>query len=688
MYPLSKLQSLPLQKAGLEIPVDRIYNQGDGTGLVNALVRLDGCTGSFISEDGLIITNHHCVYGTVASFSSVENNFLKDGFAANSKLEEIQTGKKCRITLEFKDVSSQVLEGISSSTTPEVRAQLIASNQRKILDALPKDDQTILYEISEMLIGTEFTLFTYKILNDVRIVYVPPQSIGKFGGETDNWIWPRHNADFSIVRAYEDGKPYQPNEYFKINPSGAQPEEFAFVLGYPGRTYRHMPAQFLTYQEQYILPIIADYFEYQIATLKRIAGKDEALKLKFAGRIASLSNTAKNFRGKLQGLRRTSISADRQKTQAYLRKLVNNDSKFSAFRGFFDELDKTYAEIFKDLNSYLYAGRLFSSVGVFNGMATVIQMKDKSKGMSKDEKREFIERNKDGIAARLRSGYKIYDVEADRLFMTKLLQHLYDEPPHSGAFPTLSSIAGSGNDAHQKIDRAVKKYYSKTKFTDVVWLRELWDVKPEKFIKLKDPMFNLVREIQQFYTDEVDRRKDLGEKLDALLPKLYKLKRLALSDDFIPDANGTLRITYGHVRGYSPEDAVYHEPLTTVVGIFEKASTSDGNPDYFMESELLEKMKAAEPSDVLKHPRKKEVVVGLLYDMDTTGGNSGSPIINAKGELVGVNFDRAFSATINDYAWNSEYSRSIGVDIRYVLFVMKYIQPAGAVLEEIGFGEG
>jgi hypothetical protein len=686
MYPLSKLRSLPLKQAGLEIPVDEIYKE-DGTGLVNALVRIDGCTGSFISNNGLIITNHHCVYGTVASLSTVENNYLKDGFAANSEKEELMTGKKCRITLDFKDVSDQVLEGINKSTTPEVRAQLIASNRKKILEALPDDDETILYEISEMLTGTEFTLFTYKMLNDVRIVYVPPQSVGKFGGETDNWVWPRHNADFSIVRAYENGKPYQPEEFFHINQRGAHPEDFAFILGYPGRTYRHTPAQFLTYQERYILPVIADYFEYQIATLERMAGNDEELKLKYASRIARLSNTAKNFRGKLQGLRRTSISADRQKVQDYLKKLVKNDDQFAEYRGLFEELDKTYAAIFQDLNSYLYAGRLFSSVGVFNGMATVIQMKDKSKGMSKDERVAFIERNKEGIAARLRSGYKIYNVEADRLFMTRLLQHLYDEPPHSGAFPTLASIAGSGSDAHQRIEAAVKKAYDKTKFTDVQWLRDLWDEKPAKFIKLKDPLFDLVREIQQFYTDEVSRRKALGEELDALLPQLYELKRKAMSDEFIPDANGTLRLTYGHVRGYSPEDAVYHEPLTTVVGIYEKASTADENPDYFMESELLEKMKNAEPADVLKHPRKQEVVTALLYDMDTTGGNSGSPILNARGELIGVNFDRAFTATINDYAWNNSYSRSIGVDIRYVLFVMKHIQPAEKILEEIAFTE-
>ena len=317
MFPLNYVNINDLKNAGLKLEGKDIFNP-EGLSLTNALVKVGGCTGSFISKEGLIITNHHCVYGAVADASTVENNHLENGFVARTKEQEIPINMPCKITESYEDVSDRVLRGIDESYTPSQRAASISKNISNIVAEERVKHPEMSIEVSEMFVGKTYTLFRYVFLKDVRLVLAPPVTIGQFGGDSDNWEWPRHNGDFSLVRAYvgKDGKPaayskdnvpYQPAKTLKINPKGTQEGDFVFIMGYPGRTFRNETAPYLAFQEQVHLPKIQGFYSWYLGQIKDITKTNEAERLAFAGEVQSLENVEKNYRGKIQGLRRTQL---------------------------------------------------------------------------------------------------------------------------------------------------------------------------------------------------------------------------------------------------------------------------------------------------------------------------------------------------------------------------------------------
>ena len=674
MYPLAQLGSLDLKKAGLEMAQSDIYQPGK-VGLTNALVRLGGCTGSFISEKGLIITNHHCVFGAVAAASTPENNYLDNGFYASKESEEIKTSLPCRITLSFDDVSDRVLEGVTADDSPEKQKETIAGNIERITKEEQDANPDLKIEISEMFVGKFYTLFRYKMLTDVRLVYVPPKAVGKFGGETDNWIWPRHNGDFSIVRAYEDGKPYQPQRHLKIDVDGTDENDFVFVLGYPGRTYRHFPAQYLTYQNDHLLPVISSWFDERIDLLKQDAKGDPAKELRYASALASLSNTTKNFKGKMQGFRRTSILKQRYAEQEKLAEFANKKGTDLQ-----KEVIPRTAELYKQKNAiaddFILLNQLYSSSGIFQiAHSRNILFDDYS---AAENKKEWIANAEQNMAS-VNSGYGFASLELDKRFVSSLLYRVHQSG--NGKVDAVMRYLKLENPSKAEVYEKISAIWESSKYANRDKMNDLIKSKPLKFLKTKDKVQDLARLIAPVVGEMSGQWRSISNELDVLMPQLADIKQAYYGGTFVPDANSTLRLTYGYVKGYEPSDAVYNEPFTTINGIIEKAQPSG---DYFMPENILARYKTVTANDNLKHPKHDQVVVGVLYNLDTTGGNSGSPILNAKGELVGVNFDRAFSATINDFEWNESYSRSIGVDIRYVLYVMKYINQADAVLDELG----
>ncbi|MBR9917883.1 S46 family peptidase [bacterium] len=677
IFPLSYLNQLDLKQAGLKIETSEIYSETDPS-LVNALVRLGGCTGSFISDQGLIITNHHCVYSTVASLSTPENNYLENGFYATNQEDELVASFECKITQSFKDVSKEVLNGVKSSMDAMDQQNLIAENIRAIVEEEQKQHPDLTIDISEMLVGKSYTLFRYKMLNDVRVVYVPPKNIGKFGGETDNWEWPRHNGDFSIVRAYENGKPYKPAKYLEVNPSGTKEGDFAFILGYPGRTYRNQPAQFLEYQNNFVLPIISDWFDFRINAIENFIGDDEAKKLAYSGTLASLSNVTKNFKGKMQGLQRTSVIATTRRDQELLKKYAEKHDLYKSYLPLFDRLDSLYQEKFEITRDYLYLGQLYSTAKLFSTAVSATRYRAQTSDMSKAECKKFIEENKENIAENLQGYAGAYkNFELDLLLFQELFYQL--SMTKDSEMKKLYKGVGS--------TKAEIYSYAEELYSDKNYAEKVYDLleaeKYDKFISTKSDLTEFASKLDPILTRIVGQFRTIEAEINAIIPRINDVEMEMNLGTFVPDANSTLRFTYGYVKGYEPEDAVVMSPFTTIQGIIEKSEGST-NPDYYLQSEIIEKFKSVEPADVLKHPKNKQVVVGFIYNMDTTGGNSGSPIMDAYGRIVGINFDRSYTATINDYAWDESYSRSIGVDIRYVLYVMKYFGEADELLDEIG----
>lgn len=677
MFPMSDLNKLDLKKAGLEISIDEIYNESKPA-LVNALVRIGGCTGSFISETGLIITNHHCVFSQVAAASSSQNNYLENGFYAKENADEIKTSLPCKITQSYTDVSDVVLQNTEAGMDALLRQKTIKKNSESIQQAEQKKYPNLSIEISEMLVGKKYTLFRYKTLDDVRLVYVPPKNIGKFGGETDNWEWPRHNADFSVVRAYENGVPYVPESHLQVNPKGTKEGDFTFILGYPGKTYRNQTAEFLDYQNEYVLPIISDWFDYRIAATHKFTGNDVDLQLAYSGSLASLNNTSKNFKGKLQGLQRTDVIAQTYKDQNNLEQYALNDGNLSAYVPLFEKNRQLYKRKFQLSRDYLYLNQLYDN-GIFAG-AAYTALFAKNAAIAADRK-AYIAENNETILKALGSYRSVVNKETLEIDLFAELYYRLSQsnlPEIQKVFlprilaldkPNIKEYAVElwGNSGLRKVDKNSKLMHANL----------------AKFLKTKGDLITLGDKLNDIFGAMQMEMNQLNAEIDEIIPRFNDLEMELNGGKFIPDANGTLRFTYGYIKGYEPEDAVRLNAFTTLQGILEKAEGTD-NKDYYLQQEYLDKMREIEPADVLKHPENGKVVVGLLYNMDTTGGNSGSPIMDSQGRLIGVNFDRAYTATINDYAWNESYSRSIGVDIRYVLYVMKYFGEADDVLAEMG----
>ncbi|CAN5514420.1 S46 family peptidase [soil metagenome] len=681
MFPLSEISNLDLKKAGLRIDTKEIFNP-DGASLVDALVRVGGCTGSFVSEEGLIITNHHCAFGSIASASTPENDYLANGFMAEFNEKEIPTNITARITRSYQDVSDQILTGVSATTDPGEKATIIQENIKRITEEEQNQNPDLLIEISEMFQGKSYTLFRYEELKDIRLVYAPPRSIGEFGGETDNWVWPRHTGDFSFFRAYmaPDGSsanfdvnniPFTPKKHLQINAEGLKENDFAFILGYPGRTFRNQPSQFLDYQYEYFMPYISEWYDFQIEAMERISEGDRDKELKFASRKKSLANVSKNYKGKIQGLTRTDIIKNRKEDDAAMKQLIANDPDLKAQVGdVFTEIEEIYNDKFITAKRDLWLGQMFSSSGVMFAAAFIGEQSSQNDDIRKEDKRAFLEKKFPALHTYYQKNYQIYDAELEATIIKKLLYEgqLLPEDQRPASLNQFSREVNPESAINDFVDQSLNK----TALADAAYINKLFLEQPEEFLKIRDPLIEIAQDCFQELMIYQEKEKIRQQKLTDLLPKLIEVRQKYKQSEFLPDANGTLRLTYGHIRGYRPVDAEYHEPFTTVKGILQKSSEEG---DYFLEEEINTLLQS-----------DPETIVCMLYDMDTTGGNSGSPILDADGKLVGVNFDRAFTATINDFAWNEEYSRSIGVDIRYVIFILKNLSKAENILQEMGVG--
>jgi hypothetical protein len=690
MFPLSELKNIDLKKAGFEMDMKEIYNPGN-VSLVDALVRLGGCTGSFVSDEGLIITNHHCAFGSVAAISTPEKNYIKNGFLARTRNEEARTTLPLKITESYLDVSARVMEEASAIDNPQARQQQIANKIRQIIDEEKKLHPDLKIEISEMFVGKSYVLFRYREIKDIRLVYVPPRTIGEFGGESDNWVWPRHNGDFSLVRAYvapdgspaeysEKNVPYKPLKHLKVNPKGANENDFVFVMGYPGRTFRHQPSQFLEYQQKYQLPYISSLYNWRIAEMEEAGRNNTALYIQYSGRIKSLANVAKNYQGKMQGLKRTSLHQKKQEEEKELQTFIDSKPGLAIKYGnVLKDIDAVYKQVFLTAHRDIWMDQLYANSAMFNAAGTISFHRAYMDSLSKDARKKYIADNMVRIKNNIVNGYNSFNYEIDKKLLIKMLNEaaLFDQ---DNQVPGVSKLVKNKMSPQQDIEKFVEKAMKKTKLKDPAYLWELIDKDPEKFFELEDPLIELAREINITYTEYYVKKAERDARLAVLLPMMLEVKMQHNTNNFIPDANATLRLTYGRVKGFTPQDGEYNKPVTTIRGIVEKGQDSG---DYEM-PELVEELYSKRDFGPFANADLGDVPVGILYNLDTTGGNSGSPVLNSKGELVGVNFDRAYTATINDYAWNESYSRSIGVDIRFVLWVLHKVAKADFLITEMG----
>ena len=686
MFPLSDIKNINLNEKGLKISVDEVYNP-NGVSLVDALVKIGGCTGSFVSNEGLIITNHHCVFGIVSKVSTVENNYLENGFLANTREEEISAkGLSCRITDSYEDVSAEVLEAANTAEDISKRTTAISDKIKEIVKREEEKDSTITAAVSEMFVGEQYILFRYKTINDVRLVYVPPKTIGEFGGDSDNWVWPRHNGDFSFVRAYvapdgssakysEENVPYQPKKFLQVNPNGVNEDDFVFILGYPGRTYKHQPSQFLMMQEKYQLPYIQDLFSWLINLYQKRGENDPEFALEISSTIKGLANTEKNYRGKIQGLDRLQLVQKRQDEEKQLQQFIDSDPQLKEKYGtVLNEIDEVYNDAFNSGRRSLVLLMLSRNVDYFRLAEMFIDYKKEMLKPESDRKATYKEDKLANFYESITNLYNDYKPDLDPKILNKILSDasIFEECKELEPFKSFNKESNK--------QKFIYDLYEDTFINDSEEYFELLEDNDETLEDIDDPYINLVMNAVELSDAERKKSQVREGSTNILLAKFNDVKRQWLKKSFVPDANSTLRLTYGYVRGYSPADATYLTPNTALTGMIEKGKDSG---DYQLNKKVKE-LYDKKDFGQFALPKLNDVPVAILYNTDTSGGNSGSPIMDAYGRLVGVNFDRSFEATVNDYTWSEKYSRSIGVDVRFVLWVTQKVGGADFLLKEMG----
>ncbi len=686
MIPMSELSKIDLKAKGLEVSSKDIYNP-DGVSLVDAIVKINGCTGSFVSDNGLIFTNHHCAFHAVQAASTKENDYLQNGFYAKTFADEIPArGYTVRITEWYKDVSKEVLSVVKNGMEPAEKTKAI---ERKIKEIVAKTEAENLgkrAEVSEMFIGKTYVLYLYTYLKDVRLVYVPPISIGNYGGETDNWIWPRHTGDFSFMRVYtapdgspaeysKENVPYHPKAVMEIAVNGLSKGDSMFIFGYPGRTYRNRTSYFVEYLEKVRMPFIADFYQWQINLMEKAGENDREIALKLSSRIKSLANVMKNYRGKLLGLKRLKLVEKKREEEIALQKFIASDLERSKKYGsVLENIEDLYFEISTYAKRDLILNYLKRSCLKLSYAYTAYEGSIELTKPDLDREPKYMKRNLPMLEKRLRLSVESYYEPVDKVVLKNLLQKADKLPSALRIKPLDEFVANAGG-----IDKFVEKAYSSGFKVDADNILKMMKGSKDELLKYDDTFVKLAVALYPEYKKLKEEGKVREGRLTALQSKLFDIKKEFSKEKFIPDANGTLRFTSGKIKGYYPRDAVYYYPVTTLKGVVEK----NQDKGDFNAPEKLVKLYEAKDFGSFMDKSLNTVPVDILYDADTTGGNSGSPIMNKYGQLAGINFDRAFEATINDFAWSEDYSRSIGVDIRYVLFILEKYSNAQSLLKEL-----
>ena len=701
MYPLSEIHKLDLKSMGFMIdPVD-IYNPR-GISIIDAIADLGFCTGSFVSIDGLILTNHHCSFRAIQSASCKEKDYLKNGFSAGDCSQEVEAkGYTVRITETYRDVSAEVLGVINNKMSFAQRTKAIEKKTKQLVIEAEKKHPGKRAKVAEMFPGQTYVLFISSYLKDIRLVYAPPHDIGEFGGEADNWMWPRHTGDFSFLRAYvgPDGKPadyspenvpFHPKRYLKINPRGVNEEDLVFLLGYPGRTYRHRTSYFIAFEKEIRMPYVVQANAWMISVLESLDHRDRSVELKLVSRIKNLSNRLKNYRGKLIGLERIGLIKEKTAQESRLQKFIlSRPAHQNRYGSLLERIKKFYQQKTLTADFELTLGFLKGSSYLLYVAHTLYEASIERQKDDSERKPAYMDRNFERTRKRLILRLKDFHQPADTLIFKEFLMRALKLKGQriTGVDRLLGIKDGKSVEANlsgydQPIDDFLKKAYAETRLTRPEVVEKLFVMNSPELKKINDPFMDLAISLYPQYRklDEISKqRKGI---MDDLSAQLSDIKRQFLGRNFIPDANSTLRLTFGHIRGYYPRDAVYYRPLTTLKGIVEK---NTGLFPFRAPPRLLELFRQRDFGS-FRHPGLNDVPVAMLYNADTTGGNSGSPILNARGELVGLNFDRTFEATINDYAWNEKYSRSIGVDIRYILWFIEKFGNASHLLKEMETG--
>lgn len=670
-----------MKAKGFRLSAKDIYDINRAS-LKDAIVLFDrGCTGELVSEEGLLLTNHHCGYGQVQSHSSLEHDYLTNGFWAMNRAEELPNpGLEVSFLVRMDDVTDRVLEGVTDGMDPQARKERIAENSRILVEetlAAYGDRKGYEAAVESMYYDNQYFLFTYRTFRDVRLVGAPPSSIGKFGGDTDNWMWPRHTGDFTVFRIYADADnqpadyspenvPYRPEKHFTISTRGIDEGDFTFVYGFPGTTREYVTSDYVDYVLNDLNPNTIRMRTERLDIIGAAMEADPAVRIKYASKAAMIANAWKKWQGESLGLARLGTVDKKRAYEARLAEWMADRPEYAGL------LDRMHA-VYDAWRPYALANSLYRESIFTIELLKMVQQLETAMALGKS----FPD------AAVL---YKDYEPAVDRQLAEAMIEEFVTAVPTEFLPQQLTAaIAQVGG-----VPAYVDYLFAQSAFATRERYEALCALDEEAFVNTMaaDPAVALYSLAGMTYNTEiVPEYQRLSAEIDALYP-LYMRAQMAFEPErnFYPDANLTLRVAYGSVEGYRPEDGIYCLPFTTLEGIIAK-----DNPaiyDYDVPDRLRALYDAKDYGRwAINVGTKKEpfytVPVAFIATNHTTGGNSGSPVLNGRGELIGINFDRTWLSTMSDLEFDPAMCRNIAVDIRYVLFVIDKVCGAGYLLDEM-----
>ena len=687
---LERLNYIDMQKMGLHLTADELYNINNNS-LKDAIVGLssDGASGGFfctaevVSDKGLLFTNHHCGYGAIQNHSTPEHDYLTNGFWAKSFTEELPNENMCASFLvRIENVTDSIIPFLGDSIKESDRGTKVREISGRIKKRAEENGK---YEASvkAFYAGNEYYLFVFKTYRDVRLVGAPPSSVGKFGGDTDNWMWPRHTGDFSIFRIYSDNEgnpaeyadkniPYQAKYHLPVSLKGIKKNDFAMVWGYPGRTSRYITSFGMEYNMNVFYPVIIKLFGKQLEVMKERMDVDKTAKIAYADNYAGIANTWKNFIGQSKMLKRNKVDLKKKAIEEkFITWYKQDEARTKKYGKILDNLKDNYGAMAKLATPFFYAnigGMGLDVVQVasqFGGMKSALEKKNK----------DAIKEAQEGARAAIKEHYKEYDQAIEKKTLVEMLKLYYNDVPKE-QLPTIfafiekeykndfnafadavyaTSVFATQESANKFIDKPNLKVFKK----DLAW-------------KLRESMSEAIGKYSAQFTSAqgsvgVNNRLFIAG-LREMDPNLVKY----------PDANSTMRMSYGKVLDYYPADAVHYDYITTLKGVMQKEDPD--NDEFIVEKKLKELFDA---KDYGQYGENGEMVVCFLTTNDITGGNSGSPVINGDGQLIGLAFDGNWEAMSGDIMFEPDLQRTINVDIRYVLFIIDKYAGATNLINEL-----
>ena len=689
-----------LQARGLALSPEQLWD-GKGGGLLTAAINLGGCSAAFISADGLIATNHHCAFGAIQLASTPEKNYLRDGFVARSRAEEVQArgGARALVIKRFSDVTERV-RGAGSPLFAMAKSDLerwaaVERAKREIVAECERAPDTRC-DVAAFYDGREYRLMEQTELRDVRLVYAPPRGVGDYGGEDDNFRWPRHTGDFTILRAYvaPDGKPaafaagnvpYRPARWLKVAERGIAPGDLVMVLGYPGRTQRYLDSESIRNLQEWQYPLRAKTAAETIAILEDVAKADAETALRVAGGIKGNGNSMTNARGQVAGLARNRVVERAVAEEAKLRAFVASDTTLpAACRTALDEVRAIAAadRIGQERAYFLEAiERSGGYLGSALGAARWAQERVKPE---LDRDAGFLPRDFERARTREKDLARSLAPAAGRRVLAYLIEKAQGAAGDAAIAP-LDATFGAKATAAAVAVKLAEMDAATTLGDEAVRVANL-EATIETLQASTDPYMRLAVALSADLAELRTRRRQTAGGMLRVRPHLLiamAAMRASEGRAIYPDANGTLRISFATVKGYVPREGLLATPQTSVLGLIEKET----GVEPFASPEKV--LKAVRVGDWGRwaDPRLGAVPIDFLSDADTTGGNSGSPVVNGRGELVGLNFDRVWENVAGDFGWNAERSRNVSLDVRYALWLIDRVDGATELLREL-IGDG